>query len=153
MRMTTKGRYGLRAVVNLASRESDEPVPLSSIAREEGISTQFLEQIFFALKKAGVVASVRGPKGGFVLARDASDIDLRQILLAVDESLFVVPCTQDADEPVCSRKPDCPTYPVWKELSEILGEYFGRITIRNLVDNAKRSRGDGGLREAGGTTP
>ncbi len=136
MRMTTKGRYGLRAMVNLAARESEVAVPLSKIAQDEGVSSQFLEQIFFALKKANLVTSVRGPKGGFLLSRDPTDISVRDILIAVDESLLVVPCIQNGDAPVCARKPDCPTHPLWKELSELLQGFFGRTSVQNLVDNA-----------------
>lgn len=140
MRMTTKGRYGLRAVVNLALKDDEAPVPLSRIAQEEEVSSQFLEQIFFALKKAGLVNSVRGPKGGFTLARDPADIEARDVLMAVDESLMVVPCTQDGVDGRCARKPDCPTFPMWKELSSLLNDFFANTSIASLVEGTRRPR-------------
>ena len=134
MRITTKGRYGLRAVVNLAAQSEGEPVPLSRIAREEEVSSQFLEQIFFSLKRAGLVRSVRGPRGGFILSRPADEITVSDILAAVDESLLLVPCTSDGEQSDCGRKDECPTYPMWRALSELLQGFFGGITIQHLVD-------------------
>jgi len=93
MRLTTKGRYGVRAVVNLAAKEQNLPVPISLIAKEEELSPEFNEQIFFKLKKAGLIRSIRGPKGGFVLNQNPSEITIKTILDAVGEPLYPAPCT------------------------------------------------------------
>ena len=80
MRLTTKGRYGVRAVVNLAGQNQNGPVSISKISREEDLSPEFLEQIFFKLKKSGVIRSIRGPKGGFLLNSNPSDVTIKMIL-------------------------------------------------------------------------
>ena len=80
MRITTKGRYGLRAVINLARTNHNRPVSIGSIASEENVSSEFLEQIFFKLKKAGLIRSIRGPGGGFVLNRTPAEISVQDIL-------------------------------------------------------------------------
>src|SRR5512137_1577486 len=102
MRLTTKGRYGVRAVVNLAAAVNNEPISISQIARKEELSPEFLEQIFFRLKKAGLIRSIRGPKGGFVLNHKPSDISVKTILDAVGEPLFPAPCAEHGSKP-CPR--------------------------------------------------
>ncbi|AFG38595.1 RrF2 family transcriptional regulator [Spirochaeta africana] len=98
MRITTKGRYAIRAITNLAMANSDKPKPIKAIAEEEGISPEFLEQIFFRLKKTGMISSVRGPGGGFRLARDPKDISVKEIFNAVGEGIDLTPCTTMCEE-------------------------------------------------------
>ena len=119
MRLTTKGRYGVRAVVNLAAKDQDRPIPISLIAKEEELSPEFVEQIFFKLKKAGLIRSIRGPKGGFVLNENPSEITIKTILDAVGEPLYPAPCTNPHATP-CPRKADCPLNPVWQNFYEII---------------------------------
>ena len=110
MRLTTKGRYGVRAVVNLAAAVGNEPISISYIAKKEQLSPEFLEQIFFRLKKAGLIRSVRGPKGGFVLNHKPSEISVKTILDAVGEPLFPAPCVDHGSQglPARGRLPDLP---------------------------------------------
>src|SRR5512137_179859 len=110
MRITTKGRYGLRAVVSLASATDGKPLAISKIAKEEGVSAEFLEQIFFRLKKSGMIKSHRGPHGGFVLGRDATKITVNDILAAVDERIAPAPCADQQEDHDCARSPDCPAH-------------------------------------------
>jgi len=93
MRITTKGRYGLRAVASLAMSTHTRPVSINTIASGENVSSEFLEQIFYKLKKAGVIRSIRGPGGGFVLARKPEEITVKDILEAVGEMGGLTPCT------------------------------------------------------------
>jgi len=106
MRLTTKGRYGVRAVVNLAVAVGNEPISISHIAKKEQLSPEFLEQIFFRLKKAGLIRSVRGPKGGFVLNHKPSEISVKTILDAV-ASLCSRRLCVDHGAKSCSRQDGC----------------------------------------------
>lgn len=135
MRITTKGRYALRAITNLALADSDRPVPIKQIASEENISPEFLEQIFFKLKKAGIISSVRGPGGGFILERAPEDVSVKEIFDAVGEGLEITPCTTPDDpDPYCERKDDCIVHNVWKEASEHIVGYFATLTLRRVME-------------------
>ena len=131
MRVTTKGRYALRAITNLALAGSDRPVPIKVIAGDEGISPEFLEQIFFRLKKAGIINSVRGPGGGFTLERNPADITVKEIFEAVGEGLEITPCTGDDD---CERQENCLVRDVWKDASDHIVGYFERLTLERVID-------------------
>ncbi|MFP4115551.1 MAG: RrF2 family transcriptional regulator [Spirochaetota bacterium] len=134
MRVTTKGRYALRAITNLAMAGSDRPVPIKRIAGEEEISPEFLEQIFFKLKKAGIISSVRGPGGGFVLERDPAEISVKDIFEAVGEGLEITPCTGDDD---CDRKDICLVHDIWKDVSVHIVGYFENLTLKRIMEKNK----------------
>lgn len=139
MKLTTKGRYGVRAVVNLARAVQNRPVSISYIAREEELSPEFLEQIFFKLKKAGVIRSLRGPKGGFVLNHKPSEISVRTILDAVGEPVYPVPCTEcDAEEP-CKRLDRCQVAPMWHSFYKVIDEFLTKVTLKDILDKHERS--------------
>jgi Rrf2 family iron-sulfur cluster assembly transcriptional regulator len=106
-------------VANLAAANHDRPVSISQIASEENLSPEFLEQIFFKLKKAGVIRSVRGPKGGFVLNKDPSEITVKTILDAVGEPLNPTPCA-DGQDPPCPRLDECSVAPVWQSFYDVM---------------------------------
>ena len=145
MRVTTKGRYALRAVANLAASQSDRPVSIKQIAEEEDISPEFLEQIFFRLKKAGIIRSVRGPGGGFILAKDPKDITIQDIFVAVGEGVKLTPCSncskiEQENDSGCPRMDTCAIHEVWievsKELSDILTSYtLNKIIEKKLISN------------------
>ena len=134
MRITTKGRYGVRAVLYLASNYLNRPVSIKKIANEENISPEFLEQIFFRLKKAGIIDSHRGPGGGFVLSKNTSDISIMDILKALDETIFLVPCIKDRD---CLRMERCIARNIWSDLSKMIKDYFTNLTIKDLLEKNK----------------
>jgi Rrf2 family iron-sulfur cluster assembly transcriptional regulator len=138
MRLTTKGRYGVRAVVNLAAKEQNLPIPISLIAKEEEVSPEFIEQIFFKLKKAGLIRSIRGPKGGFVLNENPSEITIKTILDAVGEPLYPAPCTNPNATP-CPRKADCPLNPVWQNFYEIIVKHLSNISLRDIIEKHRNS--------------
>jgi Rrf2 family transcriptional regulator, iron-sulfur cluster assembly transcription factor len=137
MRITTKGRYALRAMANLAASYQGKPRPIKIIAAEESISPEFLEQIFFKLKKAGIIGSVRGPGGGFVLDKQPDEITVKDIFVAVDEGLDLTPCTActaaDGEDP-CDRMDHCIVYSVWQEASDHIINYFDSITLQSILD-------------------
>ena len=136
MRLTTKGRYGVRAVLNLAAHDQNHPISISQISKEEDLSPEFLEQIFFKLKKAGVIRSVRGPKGGFVLKWKPSDVTIKSILDAVGESINPTPCTNGSSPP-CPREKECALVPVWNEFNELIARHLDSISIEDIMQNRR----------------
>jgi len=140
MRLTTKGRYGVRAVVNLAAALNNEPISISQIARKEELSPEFLEQIFFRLKKAGLIRSIRGPKGGFVLNHKPSDISVKTILDAVGEPLFPAPCAEHGSKP-CPRQENCPISPIWQNFHELILKHLSGISLKDILDSAESLAG------------
>lgn len=136
MRLTTKGRYGVRAVLNLAGQNQNHPISISQISKEEDLSPEFLEQIFFKLKKAGVIRSIRGPKGGFVLNWKPSEVTIKAILDAVGESINPTPCTNGSSEP-CPRKKNCALAPVWNGFYQVLEKHLDSISIKDIIENQK----------------
>ena len=117
MRITTKGRYALRAVLYLAKSNQDKPISIKQIAQEEQISPEFLEQIFFKLKKTDLIRSVRGPGGGFILNRPIDQITVKALFDAVGEGLDLTPCTACDSDP-CVRAEECVAHDVWQEVSQ-----------------------------------
>ena len=139
MRLTTKGRYGVRAVLHLAELDQNQPMSISRISQEEDLSPEFLEQIFFKLKKAGVIRSIRGPKGGFILNLNPSEISIKTILDAVGESVNPTPCTNATSDP-CPREQDCALAPVWNEFNEVIEKHLDGISLKDIVDNQKTAK-------------
>jgi Rrf2 family iron-sulfur cluster assembly transcriptional regulator len=136
LRITTKGRYALRAVLALARTSEDgTPVSIKTISERERISPEFLEQIFFRLRKAGVINSVRGPGGGFYFARPLREITLEAILESSGEGLGITPCVC-GKESDCDRRNDCEAGKIWKEMDSHLRSYTARRTLEDMVRGA-----------------
>ena len=132
MRLTTKGQYAVRAMAALAGHKEGRPVSLKDISREEGISLAYLEQLFVKLRKGNIVRSVRGPGGGYVLAKDPSDISVGEVISVVEEPLNPVACLDD-DSSGCARSESCMTQKVWKGLGDRIKEFLNSITIEELA--------------------
>ncbi|MBP1768014.1 MAG: transcriptional regulator, BadM/Rrf2 family [Candidatus Aminicenantes bacterium] len=134
IRVSTKGRYGTRLMLNLARHfnSGNKAVILRNIAEEEQISIRYLEQIIIALKIYKLVKSIRGAGGGYTLARKPSEITVCQILEALEGSCGLVDCVED--NTFCDRLPSCAAYEVWKEASHILKDYFQRVTLQYVLD-------------------
>jgi Rrf2 family iron-sulfur cluster assembly transcriptional regulator len=132
MRITTKGRYGLRAVINLARTNHNRPVSIGSIATQENVSSEFLEQIFFKLKKAGLIRSIRGPGGGFVLNRTPGEISVQDILVAVGETRGLTPCTLQR-KMLCDRPEPCAAHDIWTGLQKTMEEYLTNVTLKDIL--------------------
>lgn len=134
IRLSTKGRYGSRLMVNLASHYHNgrESVILKNISDEEGISIRYLEQIIIPLKINRLVKSIRGAGGGYILARHPSDIKLREILSALEGPCCLVECVDDKD--YCDKIKECATYDIWKNASALLKDYFEQTTLQDVLD-------------------
>ncbi len=139
MRLTTKGRYGMRAVVNLASAPGGHPVSISQISAEEEISPEFLEQIFFRLKKAGIIRSLRGPKGGFLLNRDPTEITIKKILDAVGEPIHPTPCTHFDRSKPCSRQDICSMAPIWHRFHAMINDFLSSVTLQDILEQEPKA--------------
>ena len=132
--MTTKGRYALRAIIALARLyEKSKMVSISALSEEEDISSLFLEQIFFKLRKAGIVKSIRGPGGGFLFNRPLDSINVREVLEAAGEELTVLPCDRQSSE--CGRVSDCIAHKVIISASDKVNEYLEGITLKMLLES------------------
>jgi Rrf2 family iron-sulfur cluster assembly transcriptional regulator len=132
--MTTKGRYALRATITLAKlSDNSKMVSINTLSEEEGISSLFLEQIFFNLRKAGIVKSIRGPGGGFLFNRPLDSISIKEILDAAGEELTVLPCDRQVSE--CDRISDCITHKFIISVTDKVNEYLESITMRMLLEN------------------
>ena len=133
IRLSTKGRYGTRLMLNLAQHYSDgkEAIILKSVSDEEGISIRYLEQIIIPLKINKLVKSIRGAGGGYTLARKPSQIKLTEILHSLEGACCLVECVDD-DE-YCTRIDECATHEVWKKASNMLHDYFDSTTLKDLM--------------------
>ena len=143
MRITTRGRYALRASLAMAKlAKNGGPVSISHLSEQEDISPVFLEQIFLKLRKAGLIASVRGPGGGFCFAKPLENITVMDILEASGEDLNITDC--DKHNP-CNRTAECLSHKVWADLSILVNDYFAGITLVSLLckETAKASRKQG----------
>lgn len=132
MRLTTKGRYAVTAVLDLAFHEHSGPVSLAAISERQCISLSYLEQLFARLRRNGVVKSTRGPGGGYSLNRDAADISVSDVILAVDESCQVAAC-DDADG--CQGGYQCLTHDLWNELSNEIRNFLDGISLAEMMAN------------------
>lgn len=132
MKITAKGRYGLRAVVNLASTYSDTPISIRSLAEKENLSPEFLEQIFYKLKKAGYITSSRGAGGGFMLNKPLEEISVLDVLDAVGEDVSLSPCQRETKK--CVHMATCSTFSLWQGGTEMMKNYFRNISLRDILN-------------------
>ena len=130
MKLSTKGRYGVTAMMDLAIHDNAGPVTLADISQCQGISLSYLEQLFSKLRKAKLVEGVRGPGGGYRLSRPSDEINIAEIINAVDEKVDVTKCNQEAN---CQDGMRCLTHDLWMELSERLQSFFLVLRLRNLL--------------------
>ena len=134
MLISTKGRYALRVVTDMAEHQGDGYVPLKEIAQRQEISEKYLESIVKILVKGGVLSGLRGKGGGYRLVRDPDQFSVLDILELMEGSLAPVACLEKCSVP-CERMSVCHTLPMWKGLDEVIREYLGRFTIRDLMDS------------------
>lgn len=131
MRLTTKGRYAVTAMMDLAIHDQSGPVTLTEIAASQHISLSYLEQLFAALRKAGLVRGLRGPGGGYRLAKPANDISIARIIAAVDEKVDVTRCGGDEN---CQEGERCLTHTLWSQLSQQLYDFLDHITLGEVIE-------------------
>lgn len=134
MRVSAKGEYGVRAMTILALEFQAGPIPLREIAAREGISYQFLEQIFLPLRRAGLIVSVRGAKGGYVLARPPEKIKVGDILQALEGPITPVECVGEGNSGACGKSAACLTRGIWERLRDKMVEVLDEITLADVVN-------------------
>jgi Rrf2 family protein len=139
MKISTKIRYGTRAMLELACHYGEGPIELKEIAKRESISLKYLEQVIVPLRTAGLVKSVRGSKGGYSLAKPPSDICLNDLIEILEGPLNLIECLNDAK--VCQRIPYCVTRDIWKEVSEAIQGIFHSVTLEDMVSRRKEKEG------------
>ncbi len=143
MRLSTKGRYGLRAVLDLAVHSDEEAVALSQVAERQGISMNYLEQLIAKLKKAGIVKGIRGAQGGYMLALSAEEISVGAILRALEGDLNPVDCSEvNMGDGICSNSDSCVTKYVWKRISDSINDAVDSIKLSELVAESKKVQSD-----------
>ena len=131
MRLTTKGRYAVTAMLDLAIHQDQGTVALSEVAARQGLSLSYLEQLFAQLRRRGLVSSTRGPGGGYALARMPHQISVAQVIDAIDENIDATLCRGSKD---CSAHSACLTHYLWADLSDHIRRFLADITLANLVD-------------------
>ncbi|WP_334186521.1 Fe-S cluster assembly transcriptional regulator IscR [Noviherbaspirillum sp.] len=140
MRLTTKGRFAVTAMIDLALRQDNGPVTLSAISQRQDISLSYLEQLFGKLRRHAIVESVRGPGGGYTLARRAEEVTVADIIIAVDEPLDATQCggkenCHGSDHEQGAR---CMTHDLWATLNAKMVEYLDSVSLKDLVDQQKQ---------------
>ncbi|GAA0228512.1 RrF2 family transcriptional regulator [Metaclostridioides mangenotii] len=133
MKLSTKGRYGLKAMFVLALEQDKGPIPLKLIANRQNISMQYLEQIFSALKKANLVKSVRGAQGGYLLAKNAKDITVGDVLNVLEGPVSISECMLDED--ICENSNTCVTKGVWEKIKKGIEDVTYSITLQDMIDD------------------
>jgi Rrf2 family iron-sulfur cluster assembly transcriptional regulator len=154
VRLSTKGRYAVMAMVDLACRSDGKPVALADIAERQEISLSYLEQLFAKLRKGGLVKSVRGPGGGYMLSQTPERTRISDIILAVDEPIRATRCAPGSPEGCRINKSRCLTHDLWEELGHQIHLYLSAVTLADVRE--RRILGTSGLRsepEAGGLAP
>ena len=139
MKLSTKGRYGLRALIDLAQYSEQETVSISSISQRQNISESYLEQLVAKLRKAGLVTSVRGAQGGYRLARPASTISVGDVLRALEGNLEAVECSAHTDEG-CEGADLCVTKYVWQRINESIARTVDEMMLDQLVEESRKAQ-------------
>ncbi len=144
MKLSTKGRYGLRAMIDLADYSEEMPQSISSIASRQSISDSYLEQLMAKLKKAGLVKSIRGAQGGYILAKQSYEISVGDILRALEGDLAPVKCGSLEGENGCTESDCCVTKNVWKRINDSIQSAVDGILLSELVEDNRKIRIDSG---------
>ena len=133
MKISTKGRYALRMLLDMAQHQQEGYVTLKDIAQRQGISKKYLEQIALILGQAGILHGVRGHQGGYRLVGKPAEYTVLEILQAMEGSLAPVACLDQGDN-LCSRRHECPTLPLWESLDAVITNYLRGITLQDVMD-------------------
>ena len=133
MKLTSKGRYAVMAMADLAKNNAKKPISLTEISLRQGISLSFLEQLFLRLKKNNLVLSARGPNGGYVLSKRPEDIKLSNIINAVDEKIKTVKCKKESKKGCNGKSVKCITHNLWDDLESHINSFFEKNTLKDIV--------------------
>jgi Rrf2 family transcriptional regulator, iron-sulfur cluster assembly transcription factor len=138
MKLTTRGRYAVTAILDVALHSGSRPVPLADVAERQNLSLSYLEQLFARLRQSGLVRSSRGPGGGYRLSRPATEISVAEVILAVDEQVDVTRCGGLVN---CNQDSRCLTHDLWVELSRQVDHFFSSRTLADVLERRRRVRG------------
>ena len=138
LRITTKGRYGIRAICYLAKSKEETPLTIQSIAEQENIPIRYLEQIMVRLRRAGILESVRGPGGGYSLNKPPDQLSIGRLLRTLEGEFSVVWCANEKERVSCQFAEECLTKPLWTAVTNIIAEILDRITLQDLIDDKIR---------------
>ncbi len=133
MKLTTRGRYAVMAMADLASYQNGKPVSLNDISLRQNISLSYLEQLFSKLKNEKLVKSIRGPAGGYVLERNPKDIKISNIIFAVDEKIKTLNCKKESKKGCHGRTVKCITHNLWDDLEQHINRFFDNVSLSDLV--------------------
>ena len=133
MKLTTKGRYAVMAMADLALYKDNGPISLSDISLRQNISLPYLEQIFIKLKDSNLVKSTRGAKGGYILEKPANDIKISNIISAVDEEVKMLNCKKESKKGCNNKSTKCITHNLWDQLDQHINNFFDKVKLQDLV--------------------
>ena len=136
MKLSSKGRYAVMALADLAKFDPNEPVSFRDISLRQGISLDYLEQLFLKLKKNNIVNSVRGIKGGYILSKEASNIKISDIFFAVNEKVKTVGCEKHSKKGCNGKTAKCITHDLWDELEDYINNFFEKKSLRDLLNQS-----------------
>ena len=136
MKLSSKGRYAVMALADIAKFDPHEPVSLRDISLRQGISLDYLEQLFLKLKKNNIVNSVRGIKGGYILSKEASNIKISDIFFAVDEKVKTIGCEKHSKKGCNGKTAKCITHDLWDELEDYINNFFEKKSLRDLLNQS-----------------
>ena len=142
MKISTKGRYALRLMLDLAMNSAGQPVSLKDVAKRQEISDKYLEQIISVLNRAGYVRSVRGAQGGSLLRKAPEEYTVGMILRLTEGSLAPVPCIEEDNEVECDKREECVTVILWKKINDAVNSVVDHTTLQDLVDWQREKNGD-----------
>ena len=140
MKLTSKGRYAVMAMADLAKSNAKKPINLTEISLRQGISLSFLEQLFLKLKKNNLVLSSRGPSGGYILSRDPDEIKLSSIISAVDEKIKTVKCKRESKKGCNGKSVKCITHDLWDDLENHINKFFENNTLNDILFKEVRNK-------------
>ncbi len=133
MKLTTKGRYAVMAMADLAANQNLKPVSLNDISLRQNISLSYLEQLFSKLKNENLVKSVRGPTGGYILEKNPKDIKISNIIFAVDEQIKTLNCKKESKKSCNGKSVKCITHNLWDELENHINDFFQKISLNDVI--------------------
>lgn len=142
MKLSTKGRYGLRAMINMAIHKDEGPNAVYLVAEREGISDRYLEQLMVALKRAGLIKSIRGPQGGYILSREPEQITVGQIIRALEGPIAPVDCVSEEYPEDCERADQCVTRLLWTKVRDSIADVLDSYTLQDMVTESKQMNPD-----------
>jgi Rrf2 family cysteine metabolism transcriptional repressor len=135
MKLSTRGRYGTRLMVDLAQHYADGPIPLADVAKRQDLSAKYLEQLIILLKGAGLIRSVRGRSGGYMLARRPEEISVGEIVETLEGKLSLVDCVLEPE--LCYRAKQCPTRDIWVRMTDILKKQLFSLSLGYIIEKDK----------------